>query len=222
MNIEKFNIFTQEDLYKNIEVNENDLNLTENGCFDKNLWNSLITNYQKDNIEICELGTWYGYGANRLANFLKTKNKNFKILCVDTWLGSLEHIFNSNGEIEYPEVLKAKNGFPTFYFDFLKVTKYFKNEKEIIPFVNTTICFKNICKKLNIKFDFIIIDASHQYDDVKIDLEISYDLLKDGGIIVGDDLSWEGVNKALNEFIQLKGNSIKNTARTHNQYILFK
>ena len=52
--------------------------------------------------------------------------------------------------------------------------------------------------------DFIYIDTSHRYEDTKSELEISWQKIKNGGIISGHDYSLEsfpGVVKALDEFL---------------------
>lgn len=67
-------------------------------------------------------------------------------------------------------------------------------------------------------FDFIYIDANHSYEGCKQDLNVYWNKLKPGGIIMGDDYHLEpietvnfgkgncifGVNKAVNEFIKEK------------------
>ena len=64
-------------------------------------------------------------------------------------------------------------------------------------------------------FDFIYIDANHSYEGCKMDLDIYWSKLKDGGIIMGDDyhlsdvehlnFGWNqvtfGVTKAVKEFV---------------------
>ncbi len=52
------------------------------------------------------------------------------------------------------------------------------------------------------KFDFIFIDGSHEYEDVKIDTQKSLEMLGAGGMIVWDDYSpgYPGVYHWLNEF----------------------
>jgi hypothetical protein len=52
--------------------------------------------------------------------------------------------------------------------------------------------------------DFVYIDTSHRYEDTKSELEISWQKVKNGGIISGHDYSLEsfpGVVKALDEFL---------------------
>lgn len=49
-------------------------------------------------------------------------------------------------------------------------------------------------------FDFVFVDGNHSYEAVKRDFSHAVDLLKPGGVIVFHDaLSWEGVNRFLNE-----------------------
>lgn len=51
------------------------------------------------------------------------------------------------------------------------------------------------------KFDFIFIDASHEYEQVKRDIINCFNLLDSGGIISGHDFNWPGVEQAVKELI---------------------
>jgi predicted O-methyltransferase YrrM len=52
------------------------------------------------------------------------------------------------------------------------------------------------------KFDFIFIDACHEYEQVSKDIKgcLTF-LLADGGIISGHDFNWEGVERAVKELL---------------------
>lgn len=75
--------------------------------------------------------------------------------------------------------------------------------------------------------DFIYIDGSHFYEDVKKDIEIYYPKVKKGGIIGGDDYvgRHQGVIQAVNEFVEENGldlnvaKYIKKTFKTKSGYI---
>ncbi len=57
----------------------------------------------------------------------------------------------------------------------------------------------DILPNLDVKFDFIYIDAAHDFESVKKDIELSLPLLKSGGVIAGHDYMPEhrGVIKAV-------------------------
>ena len=47
----------------------------------------------------------------------------------------------------------------------------------------------------------IYIDAGHEYESVIKDIEMYWQLLNDGGVMILDDyIGWSGVTKAVNEF----------------------
>lgn len=48
--------------------------------------------------------------------------------------------------------------------------------------------------------DLVYIDADHSYNAVQKDLKHAWSMLKDDGWILGDDMNWEGVYNAVNEF----------------------
>lgn len=73
-------------------------------------------------------------------------------------------------------------------------------------------------------FDWIYVDASHFYDDVKVDLGAFWPKLKRGGFIAGDDYDrrgiWEhGVTRAVDEFI---ASAVPEKIRLHNHQFLLR
>ena len=73
-------------------------------------------------------------------------------------------------------------------------------------------------------FDWIYVDASHFYDDVKVDLEAFWPKLKRGGYIAGDDYDrrgiWEhGVTRAVDEFV---ASGVPQKIRLHNHQFLLR
>jgi len=188
----------------------------EKGCFDRNLWLELIKDLDREKeLKLMEIGCRYSYGANALANFLKSENFKFEIISVDTFLGSQIHFENNKHE------LKLVHGFPTYYYDALKITKYYKNEDYIVLFPQTSISACKFFKDKTINFDFIIVDGSHEMLDVYFDLLNSWEILKPGGTIIGDDLFFgDGSVKAgLEMFLRLQGLTYE---KTQWQYVIRK
>ncbi len=131
------------------------------------------------------------------ANQFKTLRLDTKIICVDTFIGSVTHWIKS----EFTKDLNLKNGYPTLYKEFL--SNVFKNGHQdiITPLPVTSLDGARILQHYNISPDLIYIDASHEYPDVLLDLASYYDILAQGGIIFGDDyVGWEGVRKSVDQF----------------------
>lgn len=53
----------------------------------------------------------------------------------------------------------------------------------------------------NNSIDCIHIDGDHSYDGVKQDMNLYFNKIKNGGIIINDDYHWGGVKKAIDEFV---------------------
>jgi hypothetical protein len=74
-------------------------------------------------------------------------------------------------------------------------------------------------------FDWAYVDASHYYDDVKLDLQVWFPKVKSGGFITGDDYDrqgfWDhGVTRAVDEFV--KNNPVDVVAFRNHQFVLRK
>lgn len=58
--------------------------------------------------------------------------------------------------------------------------------------------------------DFVFIDADHEYESVKFDIDKFWIVVKDGGVLCGHDYNiFEGVNKAVDEFAQSIGKPVQ-------------
>ncbi len=57
-------------------------------------------------------------------------------------------------------------------------------------------------------FDLVYIDGDHTYAGVMADLETWYGKVRPGGILCGDDFTWQGVYEAVMTFMAAKGKSV--------------
>ena len=67
--------------------------------------------------------------------------------------------------------------------------------------------------------DFVFIDANHDYDYVKKDIEAWFPKVKTGGVIAGHDYHkhWKGVVKAVDEFFLEKDVLFSEVCWIHNK-----
>jgi predicted O-methyltransferase YrrM len=139
-----------------------------------------------DNANFIEIGSWKGQSAILMATLIANMNKNIKFFCVDTWEGSEEHK-NDNDIVN-------QNLFDIF-------NKNIEPYKEYIqPIRNTSL--KAASMFPDEYFDFIFIDAAHDYENVKNDINAWYPKLKKGGTFAGHDFhhTWPGVVQAVTEW----------------------
>jgi hypothetical protein len=190
-------------IYQNFQhTNYSIKNLGWNVNYD--LFKLLINQTQPENI--LELGSWYGASAICIGNIIKELNLNTKIVCVDTWLGSKEFI--GLHETDISRQLLPTFGYPNAYYQFLANICHYGLQDIVIPFPQTT---KTACKwlKQNSRmFDLIYVDASNDTSDVYDDILYSWPLLKDNGIVFGDDYNnpdWLSINIGFNKFCANQG-----------------
>ena len=152
---------------------------------------------------IIEVGSWKGGSAVFMANYIKKKNLDCKILCIDTWLGAIEFL----GDHEDPQRYKSlnhQNGYPTVYYQFLANVMHLSLHDIIIPFPQTSTLAARFLITEDILADMVYIDASHDETDVYADINNYWSLVKVGGVLFGDDYNddWPGVKQAVNKFVQ--------------------
>ena len=150
---------------------------------------------------IVEVGTWKGASAIHMADLCKKLDLDTKILCIDTWLGTIESYTWRKKEPLIYNALNLKNGYPSLYYQFLANVCHTGFQDRILPLAQTSLIGARILHELGIKPDMIYVDGSHDYSDVKADLAAYFPLLRKGGLMLGDDFeSWGGVTRAVREF----------------------
>jgi cephalosporin hydroxylase len=154
---------------------------------------------------IIEVGSWKGASAIQMALLCKELKLNAALICVDTWLGSPEHVLKRG----YAESLNRRWGHPQLYHTFVANVLKWQSEDMIVPFPATSENAAVVFAYHQLKADVIYIDAAHEYKPALRDFQEYWMLLNAGGYLIGDDyISWEGVTKAADEFAQSVGSKL--------------
>jgi hypothetical protein len=148
---------------------------------------------------IFEIGTWLGQSAFKMAAAAKERNLRTAIICIDTWLGSPEHW------LTWPNELMRVNGYPQMYRQFLANVIKQGHQDMIVPLPTTSITAAALLRRMNICADLIYIDANHEEDAVRSDIEHYYAMLAAGGHLFGHDLQEPGVRTAVTKFCAERG-----------------
>ena len=142
---------------------------------------------------IVEVGTWKGSSAFHMADILlELGHRDFEIVCVDTWLGSVEHWTQLYGPI-HPIL---KNGRPQLYEQFLSNVIHRGYQDWITPFPIDSQNAAYTMIQMNFHPDVIYVDAGHEYYSVKHDLFLYGEVLRQGGRLIGDDFFHMPVKQA--------------------------
>lgn len=167
----------------------NETQFGENWFTFPELYSEMVRKFP-DGSKFVEIGSWKGRSAAYMATEIVNNDKQIEFTCVDTWQGSIEHQEANKDELKDLYHIFIKNMSPVDgKYTPLRLTSLQAAEQ----FADNTL-------------DFIFIDASHEYEDVKNDIKAWLPKLKKTGVIAGHDCypdnpEFGGVYKAVKELI---------------------
>lgn len=152
---------------------------------------------------VIEVGSWKGASAVRIAEALKPKLA--WLVCIDTWLGSPEFYTWGLDDPTRGVSLGHVEGYPTVFHTFADNVLAKGHADVVAPFPMSSIQAADVLAFHGVKADAVYIDASHEHEAVLADLKAYKPLVKDKGIMWGDDWNWDGVRTAVTEFGAIHG-----------------
>ena len=139
----------------------------------------------KPNLQFLQLGVYTGDASLWMLQNVLYNSDYHALTDVDTWQGSDEP---AHDEIDFEEVFSIYSK---------KMIKYTSGKRDVnypVKICRTTTIdwFTNRIEYWNCydEYDFIYIDADHTTVGVILDAELSWPLLKSGGIMAFDDYTW--------------------------------
>jgi predicted O-methyltransferase YrrM len=139
--------------------------------------------YNKGKILLIEIGSWAGGSAITWAKAIKNSDAEASIICIDPWIDYINDAKNKDWTHKTMKkaLLKKKiyklflhNVITSGCSDMISILQ--GTSEGMLPYVRDNVA------------DIIFIDGDHSYDSVLRDIQLSAPLLKNGGIICGDDL----------------------------------
>jgi len=128
-----------------------------------------------------EVGSFIGSSAVLLGNFLKMSNGT--LICIDTWCGDINMWLMDN----FAQTMGKADGNPDIFDRFM--SNMIKNSltDTVIPFRVSSIVAARTLKVLNYEIDLIYLDSAHECGETFMELSLFHDILKNGGVMFGDD-----------------------------------
>jgi predicted O-methyltransferase YrrM len=116
-----------------------------------------------------EIGAWKGKSSAYMSVEIANSGKQIDFYCIDTFEGSVEH--RNNPELsQLYDIFKSNMKPVENYYTDMKMTSM----KAVKKFENESI-------------DFVFIDGSHEYEDIKDDITYWLPKVKRGGVLAGHD-----------------------------------
>lgn len=160
------------------------------GWFDFQDIYDLAVDKAKDGDSFLEVGCFMGKSTAYLLQKIKESDKNISVTVIDIFEAECEH---------HNDLIKDNGGG--------SLLDIFNKNMADLGFVLKVLIGKSSERNNDLKdaqFSMIFIDAAHDYESVKKDLNNFYTKLKSGGIFAGHDYgeSTAGVGKAVDEFVK--------------------
>jgi len=130
-----------------------------------------------------EGGAWLGKSSSYLCDKIQSLTKNINVFIVDSWKGSKNELTNAHE-------LATRTDIYDIFLENMGDRKFTAIRKLSVEAAKD---FKDE------SLDVVFIDMSHEYEDVKEDIETWYPKVKLNGYIAGHDYNWSGVNQAVDE-----------------------
>ena len=147
-------------------------NFGENWFTYRQLYTDIVRRFPSGSTFV-EVGSWKGKSTAYMAIEIANSQKNIDFYCVDIW--------------------EPKELYQTFLENMSPITGFFKSLK--MKSEDAASLFDNET------LDFVFIDASHEYEDVKNDIKCWLPKVRKNGILAGHDYQtcFPGVKKAVIE-----------------------
>ena len=160
----------------------------------QNLVKREILSSDKEGFRILEIGSWAGNSALTWAEAIRDSGQKYEIVCVDPWAPYVkpEKGMINTAPMIMERALKNNKIFKLFQHNVAAagisemVTPVRGASDNILPTLK-----KN-------SFNLVFIDGAHYYSNVIRDLQNAEILLKEGGILCGDDLDLQSHEVDLN------------------------
>ena len=149
---------------------------------------------------IVEVGSFAGGSAMVLGRFAAQQpGPVAPVLCIDTWLGDVNMAL---GRVERKTVDK-RHGQPSVYHQFLVNIIHAQLTEHVLPMMASSFIGAQILGTLGLAADLIYLDSAHELRETFFELGLYWPLLSPGGILVGDDLNWQAVNRDVKLFARI-------------------
>ena len=153
---------------------------------DRLLAQELASNKREKPFQLLEIGSWAGGSAVTFARTLKRCAMQGKVFCVDQWMPYFDLTTHKGSTYDMMENALSRNIIFKLFLHNIETSGF---QKTIHPLRGASDEILPILKQES--FDFVFIDGLHSYSQILRDINNSMHLVRDGGVLCGDDLDFQ-------------------------------
>jgi len=159
-----------------------------------------VVRQSREGATFVEVGSWYGRSSAFMAVEIANSKKNIRFFCVDTWKGSPTEGYHQQEVLAHGGSIKQQ---------------FVSNMRglSVVPVESDSANAADLFEDGSV--DFVFIDASHEYQAVSRDISAWYPKVRDGGIIAGHDVGWEGLLGAVQERLPARSVEVRRSSWWH-------
>ncbi|GGC07540.1 hypothetical protein GCM10011352_37250 [Marinobacterium zhoushanense] len=219
-------LFRCDSMYENLSE---DYGTTDNVLGDPNLahidekdFTDIVNMVSNQKLKIfVEVGSFCGSSALFFSNYFQQHNINAIIICIDTWCGDINMWLRP----EFDIYMNKSDGNPDLFKHFINSVIKFGKEESIIPLRSSSVVAARMLEVLAYKIDAVYLDSAHESGETFMELNLYFDLLRDGGVIFGDDYNiFPAVKKDVDLFSEVINQKVTffNNKNSKNPIWMFK
>lgn len=150
---------------------------------------------------VVEVGVWKGGSVLTMAAEAKAQNVDCAIVAVDTWLGSADH-WHEEGHA----AMRMEHGRSQLFHTFMANVLDRALQDYVVPLPIDSLNALQLLRSRGLRPDVVHIDAGHDYRSATSDITHWWEILADGGLLIGDDYFtdrdlWPEVRRAFDDFV---------------------
>jgi predicted O-methyltransferase YrrM len=153
---------------------------------------------------VVEVGVWKGGSVITMARRMKELGVDGVVIAVDTWLGAFEHWLNSDWQAS----LRLEGGYPSLYKTFAANIVDQGLQDYVVPLPLDSVNAAAVLRAKGLVVDLLHIDGGHDLLAVTSDLTTWWPMLRQGGLLLGDDYhpygeTWPEVRQGFHQFFNV-------------------
>jgi len=164
-----------------------------------------------------EVGSFLGRSAITTAEVIKKQRTGTQVVCIDPWTGAVGQwlwhgipSLREPGYQDFDHLQMDTDGAVRLYEKFLANIVGVGHQDVILPLRASSIVGMKLLISLHAKGllahrpQVIYLDSAHEMDETYLELTVAWELLAPGGVLMGDDWSWNAVAHDLRKFVAMK------------------